>query len=88
MMKSFFSALAFIACLSGFAVSASADDMDQVRQECQDEVAGYGIVDVNEQQQAVEDCISTRVDSGGESEQDMPMQDMPQDMPMEDQGGE
>jgi hypothetical protein len=73
MIKSIFTTLAFVACVSGFSVYASADEMDQVRQECEDEVAGYGIVDVNEQQQAVEDCISMRVGSGGESEPDTSM---------------
>jgi len=75
MTKSIIFTMAFIACLSGYAVSAYADDMGQVRQECEDEVAGYGIVDVNEQRQAVEDCVSMRVGSGGESEPDMPMPD-------------
>jgi hypothetical protein len=75
MTRSIFTTMAFAVCLSGFAVSASADDMDQVRQDCQDEVAGYGIVDVNEQQQAIDDCIAMRVGSSGESEPDMPSSD-------------
>lgn len=65
--------MAFVACVCGFTFSATADDMDQVRQDCEDEVAGYGIVDVDEQRQAVEDCISMRVGSGGESEMDLTM---------------
>ena len=73
MKKSIISTLAFIACLSGFAVTAAEDDMDQVRQACEEEVAGYGIVDVAEQQKAVEDCIAMRLGSSGESEQDTPV---------------
>ena len=73
MMKSIFATIVSIACLSGIAVSAFADNTEQVRQDCQDEVAGYGIVDVDEQQQAVDDCIATRVGSSDESETDMSM---------------
>jgi hypothetical protein len=75
MIKTIFGAIAFVACVSGFSVNVFANEMDQVRQECEDEVAGYGIVDVNEQRQAVEDCISMRMGSGGEGEPDMSMPD-------------
>ena len=40
------SRLILIACLSGTTVIAFAEEADQIRQECEDEVAGYGIEDV------------------------------------------
>ena len=60
------SRLMLIACLSGITVSAYAEEADQIRQDCEDEVAGYGIEDVDQQQQAIEECIAMR--TGGDME--------------------
>jgi hypothetical protein len=56
-----------IVCLSGTTVTAFAEEADQIRQECEDEVAGYGIEDVDQQQQAIEECIAMRTGADMES---------------------
>jgi hypothetical protein len=60
MTNSIISRLIIMVFLSGISVTAFADDADQIRQECEDEVAGYGIEDVDQQQQAIEECIAYR----------------------------
>jgi hypothetical protein len=63
-----------IACLSGSMVTAFAEEADQVRQECEDEVAGYGIEDVDQQQQAIEECIAMRTGADMESAESAPVE--------------
>lgn len=67
MTKSIFSRLMIIAFLSGLSVSVFADQAEQIRQECEEEVAGYGIEDVDQQQQAIEECIASRTGADMES---------------------
>mgnify|MGYP001821914341 FL=1 len=67
MTISVMSRLLFITCLSGMTVTAFAEEADQIRQECEDEVAGYGIEDVDQQQQAIEECIAMRTGTDMES---------------------
>jgi hypothetical protein len=67
MTYSIFSRLMIIACLSGLSVPAFADQAEQIRQECEEEVAGYGIEDPEQQQQAIEECIAMRTGADMES---------------------
>ena len=57
-------------CSVVLAVSSNAfavDDEAQYRAQCEDEVAGYGIEDTDELQQALEDCIRSRMGYGMDS---------------------
>jgi hypothetical protein len=63
-----------IACLSGMTATAFAQDIDQIRQECEDEIAGYGIEDVDQQQQAIEECVAMRTGADRESADSAPVE--------------
>lgn len=68
MIKSIFTRVVFVACLSGFAVSAFAEEVALIRQDCEEEVAGYGIESSEEQAKAVADCVAMRSGSGAQEE--------------------
>lgn len=68
MIKSIFTRLVFVTLLSGFAVSALAEEVALIRQDCEEEVAGYGIDNSEEQTKAVTDCVAMRSGSGEQEE--------------------